>query len=183
MDFQFGVTSIPDIDDDGVEDVIVGSRDTYVYCISGKGDSLIFNKQFSDWLYTVNVIPSIDGNNSYDILAGTRDGNVACFSGGTDFVTNTENPIEIPENYYLSQNFPNPFNPTTNIGFKITTAGLVSLKVYDILGREVTVLVNEYKQPGVFKVDFNASSLASGIYFYTLTAADFVSTKKMVLLK
>ena len=90
MDFQFGTAAVPDIDDDGYQDVVVGSRDKFFYCINGRGDSLIFKHQFSDWLNTVNVMPSIDGNISFELLAGTRDGNVAVFSGGTDFVSNTD---------------------------------------------------------------------------------------------
>ena len=89
----------------------------------------------------------------------------------------------IPTDYSLSQNYPNPFNPSTIIEFKIPEVGLVTLKIYDLLGREVKILVNEEMQPGVYKIDFNASSFASGIYFYTLNAGEFISTKKMVLLK
>jgi hypothetical protein len=183
MDFQFGVTALPDLDNDGLEDVVVGSRDGFLYCINGKGDSLIFRSQFSDWLYSVNSIPSIDGNNSYEVLAGTRDGIVASLSGGTDTVTTAGTSLEIPTEYTLYQNYPNPFNPGTKIEFKIPTAGLVSLKVYDLLGREVTTLIKEELKPGNYKIDFDASTLASGIYFYTLNAEDFVSTKKMILLK
>jgi hypothetical protein len=96
----------------------------------------------------------------------------------------------------LLQNYPNPFNPATKIEFKISVAGPVHLKIYDILGREVSTLINEEMQPGSYAVDFDASNLASGIYFYTLTAGDpslsshrgqagqsFTSTKKMILLK
>ncbi|NNL22207.1 MAG: choice-of-anchor D domain-containing protein [Ignavibacteriaceae bacterium] len=183
MDFQFGVTAIPDIDNDGGEDVVVGSRDQYLYCINGKGDSVIFQNQFSDWLYSVNVMASIDGNISYEILAGTRDGVVASLSGGTDTVTTVGTSQEIPTDYVLYQNYPNPFNPNTIIEFRIPLVGLVNLKIYDILGREITTLVNEEMQAGNYKIDFDASTLASGIYFYTLQAGDFVATKKMILLK
>ncbi len=71
----------------------------------------------------------------------------------------------------------------SKIEFKIPEAGLVNLKVYDILGREVITLVNEKMQPGNYTVDFDASTLASGIYFYTLNSSEFISTKKMILLK
>ena len=183
MNFQFGVAAVPDIDDDGFEDVIVGSRDEFFYCINGKGDSLIFKHQFSDWLYSVNVMPSIDGNYSYELLAGTRDGKVTCFSGGVDNITSTDLSEVIPTEFLLHQNYPNPFNPSTKIEFKIPESGLVNLKVYDILGREVITLVNEKMQPGNYTVDFDASTLASGIYFYTLNSSEFISTKKMILLK
>ncbi|MCW8803890.1 MAG: choice-of-anchor D domain-containing protein [Ignavibacteriaceae bacterium] len=183
MAFQFGVASIPDIDDDGFEDVIVGCQDQFLYCINGKGDSLIFKNQFSDRVYAVNVMPSIDGNFSYEALAGTRDSKVICLSGGTDFVSNTEIAELIPADYSLLQNYPNPFNPSTIIEFKIPEVGLATLKIYDLLGRELKTLVNEEMQPGVYKIDFDASGLASGIYFYTLQTGEFMSTKKMVLLK
>ncbi len=183
MDFQFGVAAVPDIDDDGFEDVIVGARDEFFYCINGKGDSLIFSHQFSDWLYSVNVMPSIDGNYSYELLAGTRDGKVTCFSGGIDLVTSADLTEEIPTEFILHQNYPNPFNPSTKIEFQIPETGLISLKVYDILGREVTTLINEHMQPGKYIIDFDASTLASGIYFYTLSGGEFILTKKMILLK
>ena len=183
MDYQFGVTAVPDLDYDGLEDVVVGSRDEYLYCINGKGDSLIFRNQFSDWLYSVNVMPSIDGNNSYEILAGTRDGVVASLSGGTDVITYIETVEEIPADFALLQNYPNPFNPSTKIEFKIPAAGLVSIKVYDLLGREVITLITDDLQPGNYTIDFDASTLASGIYFYTLNTGEFNSTKKMILLK
>jgi len=183
MEYQFGVASLPDIDDDGFEDVVVGCQDQLLYCINGKGGSLIFRNQFSDRVYAVNVMPSIDGNDSYEVLAGTRDSKVICLSGGADTVTNVEKYQEIPTEYLIYQNYPNPFNPSTKIEFKIPTAGLVILKVYDLLGREVSTLINEELQPGNYKIDFDASAFASGIYFYTLNAGDFVSTKKMILLK
>jgi hypothetical protein len=90
---------------------------------------------------------------------------------------------EIPNYYSLSQNYPNPFNPSTSIKYTIPKAGIVTLKVYDVLGKEIALLVNETKQPGVYNVDFNASNLASGIYFYRIDAGDFSSVKKMILVK
>jgi hypothetical protein len=98
----------------------------------------------------------------------------------------------IPNVYSLSQNYPNPFNPSTNFEFRISdfpagsgAGGFVTLKVYDILGREIITLINEEKNPGSYTVKFDASkyNLASGIYFYQLKAGNFLSTKKMVLIK
>ncbi|MBE0538713.1 MAG: T9SS type A sorting domain-containing protein, partial [Ignavibacterium sp.] len=85
--------------------------------------------------------------------------------------------------YHLSQNYPNPFNPTTNIEFRIVDFGLVSLKIYDILGREVATLVNEEKPGGTYKVEFDGSNLASGIYLYKLSTDKFSETKLMSLIK
>ena len=89
----------------------------------------------------------------------------------------------VPLSYELSQNYPNPFNPTTSIQYKVDRTQFVSLKVYDILGNEMATLVDENKQAGMYEVKFDASNLASGIYFYKLLADGFVSTKKMILLK
>ncbi len=90
---------------------------------------------------------------------------------------------EVVYDYKLSQNFPNPFNPTSKIKYQIARSGKVELKVYDTLGREVRTLVNEIKQPGSYEVEFNAGSLSSGVYLYKLTSGSFVETKKMMLIK
>ncbi len=89
----------------------------------------------------------------------------------------------IPEKFSLSQNYPNPFNPLTKINFSLPNAGKVTLKVYDILGRTVKELVNEFKDKGVYSVTFDGTGLASGVYFYTIEAGNFKETKKMVLVK
>jgi len=95
---------------------------------------------------------------------------------------------EIPERFSLSQNYPNPFNPSTVISFQLAVNSFASLKVYDLLGREVSTLVNEKLNSGIYEVDFDGSDFASGVYYYTLTAdpetsSGFRETKKMVLLK
>jgi hypothetical protein len=95
----------------------------------------------------------------------------------------TPEEIAVADGFELMQNYPNPFNPSTNIEFRIENFRFVSLKVYDILGNEVANLVNEEKDPGNYKISFNAARLSSGIYFYTLSAGNFVETKKMILLK
>lgn len=90
---------------------------------------------------------------------------------------------EVPNNFYLSQNYPNPFNPTTNVKFGLPKAGNVKLVVFDILGREVATLLNEFKPAGQYTADFDASMLSSGVYFYRLESEGFVDTKKMLLVK
>jgi hypothetical protein len=89
----------------------------------------------------------------------------------------------LPTENTLSQNYPNPFNPTTTISFSIPSAGVTSLKVFDLLGREVAILVNEKKDAGQYSVQWDASARASGIYFYTLQAGTFRETKRMLLIK
>ena len=89
----------------------------------------------------------------------------------------------LPREFILFQNYPNPFNPSTTIQFQIPNSSFVNLKVYDILGREVTTLVNEEKSAGVYEVEFNADDLSSGIYFYTLKAGKYLQTRKLILMK
>jgi subtilisin family serine protease/subtilisin-like proprotein convertase family protein len=107
---------------------------------------------------------------------------VQIFSGGILVGTSTIGNI-IPTKYSLNQNYPNPFNPVTKISFDVPKQGLVSLKIYDVLGREVRTLVNEIKAPGVYAVDFNGTELSSGVYFYRMEANGYTDIKKMMLIK
>jgi len=90
---------------------------------------------------------------------------------------------DIPDEYSLDQNYPNPFNPVTRICYAIPVEGFVTLKIYDVLGKEVMTLVNEPKQAGYYDTEFSGSNLASGLYFYKLEAGSFVETKRMLLIK
>jgi hypothetical protein len=106
--------------------------------------------------------------------------------GGDEVVGGDNNPFftpDLPKDFNLSQNYPNPFNPVTRINFAIPKQGFVTLKIYDVTGREVKVLVNEFKQAGYYTVDFNGSNLASGVYFYKIQSGTFMYVKKMVLVK
>lgn len=97
-------------------------------------------------------------------------------------LTDVKNEV-IPTKLVLEQNYPNPFNPTTSIKFSIPKQEFVNLKVYDILGKEITTLVNEVKSAGNYEVNFNASNLPSGTYFYRIQSGNYVETKKMILIK
>jgi len=124
-------------------------------------------------------------------VTGFSDG----FSGGTfssrDFATIKysqqvgilQTATKIPDKYTLSQNYPNPFNPNTKIIFDIHKQGYVSLKIFDILGKEISILVNENLVPGSYEASFNGQGLTSGVYFYTLETAEFKDTKKMLMSK
>lgn len=89
----------------------------------------------------------------------------------------------VPKNFELTQNYPNPFNPSTTIEYSIPKDAAVSVKIYDILGKEVATLVNDQKSAGTYILNWNASNFSSGIYFYRLTAGEFTETKKMFLVK
>lgn len=103
-------------------------------------------------------------------------------NGGITFIEEGANPTQ-PYSLGLSQNYPNPFNPITNIKYSINSMQFVTLKVYDLLGKEITTLVKEEKPAGVYHVRWDGSNLPSGIYFYQLKAGSFISIKKMTLLK
>ena len=99
-------------------------------------------------------------------------------------VTSIKNNVNnLPEEFALSQNYPNPFNPTTTINYYIPELCFVTLKVYDVLGNEITTLVSEEKIMGNYEIEWNANNLSSGVYFYQLRAGVFVKTKKMILLR
>jgi len=95
----------------------------------------------------------------------------------------TGNSSNVPEEYALFENYPNPFNPSTNIKYSVPENNFVSVKVYDVLGEEVASIINEEKSAGSYEVNFDASNLSSGIYFYTMRSGSFLETKKMVLMK
>jgi len=104
------------------------------------------------------------------------------YGSGITSVKN-EKEINIPSTIVLYQNYPNPFNPGTRLSFVISHSSFVSLKVYDVLGNEIAKLLNEGKPAGTYEINFDASELSSGIYFYTITAGKFKETKKMILLR
>lgn len=127
----------------------------------------------------------LDGKTDIAIIATDEFGHDSLFviyNTGNISGIREETVQQVPENFSLSQNYPNPFNPSTTIEYSIPQAGLVTIQVYDILGREVATLVNEEKQRGSYSVNFNASNLSSGIYFYRLQASSFIETKKMILI-
>ncbi len=105
--------------------------------------------------------------------------------GGRRIATDIEQPEFLPKQLNLYQNYPNPFNPLTNITYSLPERSFVTIKVYDLLGKEIAILVNEEKPAGKYEIEFDAArfNLSSGVYFYRITAGDYVSTKKMMLVK
>jgi len=114
-------------------------------------------------------------------ICGTGGAILRTTDGGGVFVRNISN--EVPDRFLLNQNYPNPFNPVTKIKFAVPDKNQVTLKVYDILGKEVATLVNENLLPGTYEVDFDGSRFNSGIYFYLLRTGEKSDARKMVLLK
>jgi len=101
----------------------------------------------------------------------------------TDITPSVDDYLDLPREFILYQNYPNPFNPITTINYQVPVNGLVLLKVYDLLGREIAILVNEVQSTGIHTVNFDASNLPSGVYIYSLRSNDFMQNKKMTLLK
>ena len=101
----------------------------------------------------------------------------------SEMVTSNKRAPELAEHFSLHQNYPNPFNPSTTIKYDLPKTSRVRLAVYDVLGREVVVLVNEKKDARVHEVKFDGSNSASGVYFYRIQAGDFVATRRLLLLK
>lgn len=131
---------------------------------------------------TVSTIVDIEkGNFKIKLLAEKGGFNLNWFEFVT--ISDAESNNNLPISYSLYQNYPNPFNPSTKIKYSIPTAGNVKLKIYDVLGKEVKSLINEYKKAGSYEIEFNSVNLSTGIYFYKMTSGTFTATQKMVLVK
>ena len=121
---------------------------------------------------------------SYTGTSGTQ-GNfsVVRLTADSTVIVGVNEPGIVPAEYKLNQNYPNPFNPSTKISFGIPVSEFVTLKIYDVMGREVASLINESLKPGIYETQWNAGNNASNIYFYKLTAGNFIETKRMTLVK
>jgi hypothetical protein len=132
-------------------------------------------------VFASGFLAPAEGQPAFGIYAALHNGTVVTFGLVTSINDDFNNSIV--NNFELAQNYPNPFNPSTTITFAIPQKELVSVKVYNLVGQEVATLVNGEYESGVYKVNFDAGQLGSGIYFYTITAGDFKQTRKMTLLK
>ena len=159
------------------EGMLIGTEDLGVFIFSDGGDSL---GSRNEGLTNLNIQALTLDNNRY-VYAGTENG--VWRRPLSEIVTSVDSEPTQPTEFILEQNYPNPFNPSTVISYQLPVSGNVTLKVYDILGNEIATLVAEYKLAGKYEVEFNASALPSGVYFYQLRAGDYVQTRKMILLK
>jgi hypothetical protein len=141
-----------------------------------KSDGSVYNYGYSYYAYGVGLVKEVR------IIPGSEAHTDELISFGTTGVSDgavNQTPLKCS----LSQNYPNPFNPSTVISYQVASAGNVSLKVFDLLGREVVTLVNEVTSAGSYTATFNAVNMPSGVYFYRLQAGSFTETKRLVLLK
>ncbi len=149
------------------------------------GYSLVPNGWFSAVSFTDSdhgTIVCSDESNGSGVILRTTDGGNNWVNQNVTFAEEGQTQ-KLPIEYFLSQNYPNPFNPSTKLSYSITQSGLVTLKVYDVLGTEIETLVNEGKPVGTYELNWNGANLPSGVYFYRLQAGSFVQTRKMILLK
>jgi hypothetical protein len=158
------------------------SHGGYFYCINNNGE-LLWKLDIGDYEY--DSCPAIDSDGTLYIglhKSSTFPFHIQNLIAVKDSPTSVSDYYVLNE-YNLEQNYPNPFNPNTTIKYEIKNSGLVKLNVYNILGSKVAELVNEFKAVGYYSVEFNASNLPSGVYIYELQSSDFISSKKMILLK
>jgi hypothetical protein len=168
-----------------------GAAGTYLFAGTSGGFFYSTNKG-TDWFEGNSGLTNLD---VYALAVGTHAGGGSDLCAGTwgggvwkrplsELITSVD-PVasELPHEFLLHQNYPNPFNPTTMIKYQTPHSSDVTMKVHDVLGREVSVLVNERRGAGVHEVKFDGSGLASDVYFYRLSAGSFVETKKLLLLR
>jgi len=155
----------------------------FFYCLSNEGE--ILWKIYLDE-YQYDSSPAIGSDGTLYIgthLSSSFQNHVHNLIAIRDTVTAVDDENFELISYLLEQNYPNPFNSTTNIRYSIPQSGRVTFKVYDLMGREVAALIDRYQESGSYNVIFQADNLASGIYFYQLQSGDFMSTKKLIVLK
>lgn len=134
--------------------------------------------------YAFNM--ELNGYNSYSLGNSFNKGSgfsVRCLKDESGTSVGGDNEKVFPTEYSLSQNYPNPFNPTTTINYSVPKESFVTIKIYDVVGKEVTTIVNGNKSVGNYSIEFDASKLVSEIYFYRIQAGNFTDTKKLILIK
>jgi len=198
--FNFGKSAsyAGDINNDDYDDIMICDENNVYFFLGGSEmdtnpDFTLHVSDYFDGIQSISLAGDVNNDGYEDILISviepsgdTRIGKVYIYSGNFSITGIKSNPA-VSNKFALYQNYPNPFNPTTTINYEIPESGYVTIKVYDLLGREVKTLVNGNKSAGNYKVEFNASDLVNGIYFYRMeinTGREIVNqARRMVLLK
>lgn len=182
-------------------DTLWKTSDSFKY-LSARGDTTIFDRNLRWWEFTRIVFVGQTAGGDVELVVDSvgmvyywesfdsyfqpwvlRGAIIDGKQFGTVSALEQSRSQEIPAECALMQNYPNPFNPSTTIKYELPRSAVVNLSVYDLLGRMVSVLVNERRDAGIHEVTFDGSGLASGVYFYRFSAGDFVQTRKLVLVK
>ena len=184
-----GVDNLGDITGDNIDDIVIATQvPARLLVLNGANGNILFEHFFGS---TINqrgdraaVLKDIDSNGVNEFLGGNREGKVICFHGGNGVITGLNiTSVKLPEGFELFQNYPNPFNPETRISFSLPFQSHSALSVYDVLGREISRLVDEVLPAGKHEFEFDAGNLPGGAYFYRLKAGSFEENKTMVLIK
>jgi hypothetical protein len=178
--------------------LLLGLAFVALYPTFGSGGGIAYTQSGALWFFLLIGLPTLylmsalayytnltEGGDQYTLYSGTfMNQNNGAQVYRLDLATGvTQSSSEVPEHFSLKQNYPNPFNPKTEIEFDIRHSSFITLKVYDVLGNEITTLVSGQKSPGSYTVAWDATGQPSGVYFYRLTAGDLVATRKMMLLR
>ncbi len=170
-----------------IRDTTPAKQAVTIFTGSSSGDAVVLGQYGSGEIIHWNMAGQYDGDSVWTTEVKQVLVNIARYMLN---IVNVEEPISTPQIFMLYQNYPNPFNPSTRIQYQVSSFTQVTLKVFDLLGREVATLVDEDKPAGGYEIEFNpnrhsreSGNLSSGIYFYQLIAGDYVNTKKMILIK
>jgi hypothetical protein len=190
---NYGRPTLVDFDNDEDYDLTIGDAWGSIYYYRNDGSLTTPSWIRADSMFAgieVDQNPSpgfadLDNDGRKDMIIGEYNGNFTYYKNLFAAVTNVEDneSTSLVSDFVLYQNYPNPFNPVTKISWQSPVAAHLTLKIYDILGKEVVTLVNEFKPAGKYEIEFNASSLSSGVYFYQLNVENFSAIKKIILIK
>jgi hypothetical protein len=195
--FNFGkrASNAANINDDDYDDIMVCDENNVYFYFGGSEmdtipDITLYISNYFDGIQSISLAGDVNNDGYYDILINafepdtgdTRLGKVYIYSGNFN-TTAIKSGSTVTKNFVLYQNYPNPFNPSTTINYTLPADAKVVIKVYDILGKEISELVNEFKSAGKHSVQFDGSNFSSGVYFYRLQSGTFIGSQKFTLLK
>jgi outer membrane protein assembly factor BamB len=175
-----------DIDNDGTLEVVFGSEDNNVYALNGEDWSYLWSYSVGNSISSSPGLGDVDEDGFLEVVIGSNDYNVYTLNGDPTGIKEIAKNIFADGKFILSQNYPNPVVTKTTIKYSLPKKCNVKLQLYDVVGRQVAILVNEHQKPGDYVVNWDTqnisdSKLPGGIYFYRLRAGDYVKTKKMIV--